>query len=69
MQVPEGEGMSRITEDCINHNINRLIGEVMGNYIDAISDSDSDDHYRLVLLGTIDGIRLMGEAMKEVLKA
>lgn len=59
----------RITEACINHNIDRLIGEVMENCLEAMSNSDSDNFYRICILGQIDGIRLMGEAMKEVLKA
>ncbi len=60
--------MSKITESCINHNIDRLIGEVMENYLESMSNTDSNNYYRIVILGQIDGIRMMGEAMKEVLK-
>ena len=60
--------MAKIDESCINHNVDRLIKDVIQGFWDCLDSTDDQDHFRIALLGTIDGIRMMADAMKEVLK-
>lgn len=56
----------KINEECIDHNVTRLIEE----YTQCIWELDDDihDHVRLMTLGYIRGVLELGEALKEVLK-
>ena len=58
----------RITEDCINHNVVRLI---KGNSLpwEMYEQNDDSDHQRLIALGYIDGVLAMADCMKELQKA
>ena len=53
----------KITEACIDRNIDRLITDM------CIWDmlNDKDDHYKDATLGYIQGIHDLGEILKEVL--
>lgn len=59
----------RINEESINHNVARLIGEIVEDLND-LTDADKDmDHARIAMLGEIRGICQMAQTMKEVLNA
>ena len=57
----------RITEDCINHNVVRLIKENSLPW-EMYEQNDDSDHQRLITLGYIDGVLAMADCMKELLK-
>ena len=56
----------KITEDCINHNAIRLISE--NNNPWETCDLKDGDNIRIAMLGYIQGVTDMAEALKEVLK-
>ena len=58
----------RITEDCINHNVVRLIKENSLPW-EMYEQNDDSDHQRIITLGFIDGVLAMADCMKELLKA
>lgn len=58
----------KITEDCINHNAIKLIGE-NNNPWELCDPNDDSNNLRITMLGYIQGVTDMAEAMKEVLKA
>ena len=62
-----------ITEDCINHNALRIIGELTENcYGFCNAQSAEEEHgntlYMAMTLGEIMGVLEMAQAMKDVLK-
>ena len=63
----------RITEDCINHNAVRIIGELAeSSYNFCNAQSVEEEHgntlYMAMTLGEIMGVLEMAQAMKDVLK-
>lgn len=59
----------KITEDCINHNVERMINEIISDPYEYSEQSEQADRVRLMTLGHIKGILEFAEAMKVVLKA
>mgnify|MGYP006874650030 CR=1 FL=1 len=64
----------RITEDCINHNAVKIIGELTENcygFCDAKSAEEERENamYMAMTLGNIMGVLEMAQAMKDVLKS
>lgn len=59
----------KITEDCINHNVVRLIGEMLTDMTDWCGEKTFEDHLRIETLGEIKGILTLAETMKEVLRS
>lgn len=57
----------KITEDCINHNAIKLISENNNPWETCDPNGDSNN-IRIAMLGYIQGVTDMAEAMKEVLK-
>ena len=55
----------KIDEVCINHNVDKLIGEMT----DELYEWVDNDRLMAVSLGEIRGIHQLAEALKEVLKA
>ena len=63
----------RITEDCINHNAVRIIGELAEssyNFCNAksVEEERGNTLYMAMTLGEIMGVLEMAQAMKDVLK-
>ncbi len=58
----------KITEDCINHNVMRIIDETNVPY-EMYEANDDADHQRLITMGYVRGVQDMAQVMKEVLKA
>ena len=58
----------KITEDCIDHNAIELIGE-NNNPWEMCDTADDMNNIRIAMLGYIQGVTDMAEALKEVLKA
>ena len=56
----------KIDEECINHNVVRLINETVSNPWEY--DGDELDHMRLVTLGYIRGVIELAGELKAVLK-
>ena len=57
----------KITEDCINHNVVRIVSELTDSIYDC-SDANADmDHIRIATLGEIKGVCEFAKVMKEVL--
>lgn len=59
----------KITEECVNHNAVRLIGEMVSELHEFTDADDNMERMRIATLGEIRGICQMANAMKEVLKA
>lgn len=59
----------RINEECINHNVARLVGELVEELYDFTAADEGSDHLRIAVLGEIRGICQMAQTMKEVLEA
>ena len=59
----------RITEDNINYNTARLTKEIIEGYYDCLDEDNNVDHQRIAMIATIDGIILMAQAMKDVLRS
>ena len=59
----------RITEECINHNVDRLVSELAGTIYDCSDADESMDHIRITTLGEIKGICEFAKVMKEVLRS
>ena len=59
----------KITEECVDYNAVRLIGEMVSELYDFTDANDNMEHMRIATLGEIRGICQMADAMKEVLKA
>ena len=59
----------RITEECINHNVDRLVSELAGTIYDCSDADESMDHIRVATLGEIKGICEFAKVMKEVLQS
>ena len=59
----------KIDEACINHNVVRIIDDIVSNVWDMSGEDGSDDHWRLIALGEICGIIDLAKSLKEVLKA
>ena len=64
-----GLNMSRIDENCINHNVVRLTKDIIEGYYDCLDEDNNCDHQRIAMIATIDGINLMAQTMKEVLRS
>lgn len=58
----------KINEDCINHNVVRLIKDLIDGRYETVEEG-ADSNYLSLMLGRIYGIIEMAEVMKEVLKA
>ena len=58
----------KITEDCINHNAIKLIGE-NNNPWETCDPNDDSNNIRIAMLGYIQGVTDMAEALKEALKS
>ena len=58
----------KINEDCINHNVVRLIKDLIDGRYETVEEG-ADSNYLSLMLGRIYGIIEMADAMKEVLKA
>ena len=54
----------KITEACINHNVDRLVAE----NTDTLYEWLDDEKMIIAALGELRGIHLLAEALKEVLK-
>ena len=70
----EGGYRIRITEDCINHNAVKIIGELAeSSYNFCNAQSAEEEHgntlYMAMTLGEIMGVLEMAQAMKDVLKS
>lgn len=57
----------KINEDCINHNVVRLIKDLIEGRYETV-EGGVDGNYLSLMLGRIYGIIEMADAMKEVLK-
>lgn len=55
----------KIDESCIDHNVARLVAQLTENLYEY---GDNIDWYKMTL-GEINGVTLLAEALKEVLKA
>lgn len=55
----------KIDTACIDHNVDRLIGEITTELYEWVDD----DRMAAVTLGEIRGIHQLAEALKEVLRA
>lgn len=59
----------RIDEECINHNVARMLDVEIGSPYEYAEDSKDGDHVRLMTLGYIRGVLDFAGCMKEVLKS
>lgn len=62
----------KIDKECINHNVVRLIADLMETSYDMImpeSDAYGERGFMLMTLGEINGILHLAEALKEVVDA
>lgn len=64
----------RITEDCINHNAVRIIGELTENCYNfcnakSVEEERGNTLYMAMTLGEIMGVLEMAQTMKDVLKS
>lgn len=57
----------KIDEACINHNVALLTEKMSRESMDVLNNNDQDNLYRVHVLGTIEGILLLANALKEVL--
>lgn len=55
----------KIDTACIDHNVDRLIGEITYELYEWVND----DKMAAISLGEISGIHQLAEALKEVLRA
>jgi len=58
----------KIDEACINHNVALLTEKMSRESMDVLNNNDQDNLYRVHVLGTIDGILQLANALKEVLQ-
>lgn len=58
----------KINEDCINHNVVRLIKDLIEGRYETVEE-EADSNYLSLMLGRIYGIIEMADVMKEVLKS
>lgn len=58
----------KIDEACINHNVTRMLKDVIDTPWEYSEDDAGMDHIRLVTLGYVKGILDFAETLKEVLK-
>lgn len=58
----------KIDEACINHNVVLLTEKLSRDSMEILNNNDQDNLYRIHALGTIDGILLLANALKEVLR-
>ena len=58
----------KIDEACINHNVALLTENILRDSTDILNNDEQDNLYRIHTLGTIEGILLLANALKEVLK-
>ena len=58
----------KIDEACINHNVVRMVDEMISELYDFVNDDEDTDHMRIATLGEIRGICDLANALKEVLK-
>lgn len=59
----------KIDEACINHNVVRLVDEMVSELYEFTDKSDSMDNMRVATLGEIRGMCQLANALKEVLRA
>ena len=59
----------KITSDCINHNVARLINDITENIYDCLDDTACMNQVRIEILGEIRGIMMLADALKEVLNS
>lgn len=55
----------KITEACINHNVDRLVADATETLYEWVDD----EKMIIAALGELRGIHLLAEALKEVLKS
>jgi len=58
----------KIDEACINHNVTLLTEKISQESMEILNNNDQDNLYRVHVLGTIDGILQLANALKEVLQ-
>lgn len=58
----------KIDVDCINHNVALLTEKMSRESMDILNNNDQDNLYRVHVLGAIDGILQLANALKEVLR-
>ena len=58
----------KIDEACINHNVTLLTEKLSRESMEILNNDDQDNLYRIHTLGTIEGILLLANALKEVLR-
>ena len=58
----------KIDEACINRNVALLTEKMSRESMDVLNNNDQDNLYRVHVLGTIDGILQLANALKEVLQ-
>lgn len=58
----------KIDEACINHNVTLLTENILRDSTDILNNDDQYNLYRIHTLGTIEGILLLANALKEVLR-
>lgn len=59
----------KIDESCINHNVARLVRDMVTDAWDVSNENDTEDHARIMMLGYISGVTELGEALKKILGA
>ena len=59
----------KIDESCINHNLARVIENIVGFPFEYSDEACDADHQRLITLGYVKGAIDFANKMKEVLKA
>jgi len=59
----------KITSECINHNVVRLISDLTSTIYDCLNDDSNMNLFRVETLGEIRGIIMLAEELKEVEKA
>ena len=58
----------KIDEACINHNVALLTEKMSRESMDILNNNGQDNLYRVHVLGAIDGILQLANALKEVLR-
>ena len=62
------EELAEWLEACIDHNVAYLTENFLRNSTDILNNNDQDNLYRIHALGTIEGILILANALKEVLR-
>lgn len=59
----------KIDESCINHNVALLVGKITDDLLtEGLGDNSQDNIFRVEAIGEINGIILLANNLKEVLK-